>query len=85
MPWYQYIWSEAAIEHLDQHGISPDDFEYVVANSKVKLKSRSSGLPGVKGYTQDGRYIIAFFEKIDEVTVVPVTAYEIGESTSDDN
>ena len=85
MPWYQYIWSEEAIEHLDQHGISPEDFEHVVANAKAKLKSRSSGLPGVKGYTADGRYIIAIFEKVDDVTVVPVTAYGIEELSSDDN
>ena len=39
MPWYQCIWSEQTIEHLDQHGISPEDFEYVLANAKTKLKS----------------------------------------------
>jgi hypothetical protein len=85
LPWYQYIWSEETIDHLDQHGISPEDFEYVVAHAKTKLKSRSSGLPGVKGFTEDGRLIIAIFEKVDEVTIVPVTAYEIAESEPDDD
>ena len=31
------------------------------------------------GYTRDGRYIIAVYQKIDFATVLPVTAYEVSE------
>jgi hypothetical protein len=41
--------------------------------------SRSSGDPAVWGYTQDGRFIIAVYQKIDFTTVMPVTAYEVPE------
>lgn len=44
-----------------------------------KGRSRSSNLPAVWGYTPDGRYIMAVYEKLDEVTVLPVTAYEVPE------
>jgi hypothetical protein len=31
----------------------------------------------VTGYTEDGRLIFVVYEEIDEVTVYPVTAYEV--------
>jgi hypothetical protein len=34
---------------------------------------------GRLGYTADGRYVMAVFEEIDEVTILPVTAYEVPE------
>lgn len=36
-------------------------------------------LPVVWGYTSDGRYIIAVYELVDEITVIPITAYEVPE------
>jgi len=67
------------VEHLAEHGISPDDFEQLVCDPLTKGLSRSSGLPAVWGYTADGRYIIAVYEEIDEITILPVTAYEVPE------
>ena len=67
------------MEHFAEHGISPDDFEQLVCDPLTKGLSRSSGLPAVWGYTADGRYIIAVYEEIDEITILPVTAYEVPE------
>lgn len=36
-------------------------------------------LPVAWGYTLDGRYIMAFYEHLDDVTVNPITAYEVPE------
>ena len=44
-----------------------------------KTTSRSSGRPVVAGYTPDGRLIFVVYEEIDDVTVYPVTAYEVEE------
>lgn len=74
-----FIWTDEIVEHIAEHGISQDDFEHVVCNPVSKGLSRSSELPAGWGYTEDGRYIIAVFEEIDEVTVLPVTAYEVPE------
>lgn len=30
MPHYEFIWVDAAVEHVGEHGISPEDFEEVV-------------------------------------------------------
>ena len=77
MPYYEFLWTDDNIEHVAQHGISQDDFEHVVCNPTSKGYSRSSELPAVWGYTVDGRYIIAVYEELDGVTLLPVTAFEV--------
>ena len=79
MPYYEFHWNEEIIEHIAEHGISRDDFEHVVCNPLTKGFSRSSGLPAAWGYTADGRYMMAVYEELDEVTLLPVTAYEVPE------
>jgi hypothetical protein len=79
MPYYEFHWNEEVIEHIAEHGISQDDFEHVVCNPLSKGFSRSSGLPAAWGYTADGRYMMAVYQELDEVTLLPVTAYEVPE------
>ena len=78
-PSFDFLWTDEIVEHLAEHGVSQDDFEYVVCNSTSKGRSRSSGLPCGWGYTGDGRYLIAVYEELDAITILPVTAYEIPE------
>ena len=79
MPFYEFLWTDEIVRHLSEHGISQDDFEYVVCNPASKGQSRSSGLPAAWGYTPDGRYVMAVFEELDDLTILPVTAYEVPE------
>ena len=79
MRFLQFIWTDEVIAHLDEHGISPEDFEDVVCRPIGTTESRSSGLPVAFGYTSDGRYIIAVYQILDETNVLPVTAYEVNE------
>jgi hypothetical protein len=79
MPYFDFVWTEEIIAHLAEHDISPDDFEHVVMNPERIGKSRSSGNPIAWGYTQDGRYILAVYQKIDFATAMAVTAYEVSE------
>jgi hypothetical protein len=79
MPYYEFLWTDEIVRHIEEHGLSQDDFEYVVCNPSTKGWSRSSGLPAVWGYTLNGQYIMAVYEKLDEVTILPVTAYEVPE------
>ncbi len=44
--------------------------------------SHSSGLPCCWGTTPDGRFLFCVYEKIDDLTLLPVTAYE---PTQDDS
>jgi hypothetical protein len=79
MPYYEFLWTDEIVDHLAEHGIDPDDFEHVVCHPTSKGVSRSSNLPAAWGYTPDGRYIIAVYEELDEMTILPVTAYEASE------
>lgn len=79
MPYFEFIWTRENTRHIAEHGVSRDDFEAVVEHSSYRGRSRRSMLPVVWGYTSDGRYIIAVYELVDEITVIPVTAYEVPE------
>lgn len=82
MPYYEIIWNEEPggnVEHIGEHGLAPEDVEEVVFNPVDRDVSRSSGLPIVFGFTPDGRYIMVVYEQIDDVTIYPVTAYDLEE------
>ena len=77
MPLYFYVWTEEIIEHLAEHDLTPEDFEHVLANPTQKGVSDSSGLPAVWGHAEDGRFVMAIYRELDEITIQPVTAYEV--------
>jgi uncharacterized DUF497 family protein len=79
MAFESYIWTDEIIEHLAEHGLSPEDFEHVIDHPVDRGKSDSSGRPAVWGYTEDGRFIIAVYQRLEDGSIVPVTAYEVPE------
>lgn len=79
MPYFEFLWTDEIIEHLAEHGISQEDFEEVVCQPIKQGFSQSSGHPTAWGYALDGRYVIAVYEQIDDLKVLPVTAYEVSE------
>lgn len=79
MPYYFYLWTDEIIAHLAEHDVTPEDFENVVSRPMKQDFSHSSGSPAAFGYTEDGRYVIAVFDFLDDMTVLPITAYEVPE------
>ncbi len=82
MPYFDVIWDPEPggnIEHIAEHGLTPEDVEDLLFDPVGHDRSRSSGLPIVFGFTSDGRYIAVVYEQIDASTVYPVTAYEVEE------
>jgi uncharacterized DUF497 family protein len=80
MPWYDVIWNPdpgGNLQHIAEHGLSPDDVEEVIRNPLETTTSRSSGRPVATGYTPDGRLIFVVYEQIDDLTVYPITVYEV--------
>ena len=76
MPYYEFLWNDEIVEHLEQHGVSATDFEQVVTSSQEIGESRSTGRPCCWGETSDGRFLLCVFDKIDQYTILPVTAFE---------
>jgi len=77
MPYRICIWTPEIIEHLAMHDVTRDEFEEVVRGHRTNNRSDSSGRPVVVGYTSSGRRLFCVFEEIDEISIEPVTAYEI--------
>ena len=49
MDFLNFIWTDDIVEHLAEHGVSQEDFEYVVCNPVSKGLSRSTGVTRVFG------------------------------------
>lgn len=84
MAYFHFIWTDEIIEHLAQNDVTPEDFENVVCHPQRIGASKSSGQPAAWGYTEDGRYIMAVYELMDEFTAIPVTAFEPKKRQTDD-
>jgi uncharacterized DUF497 family protein len=80
--WTHVIWDSMPggnAEHVEEHGLTIQDVEYVLDNYVSAGCSQSSGNPCVFGYTPDDRFIIVIYEEVDEQTIFPVTAYDVPE------
>lgn len=78
----QIIWDPSPgsnIAHIEEHGLTIEDVEHVLANPVGSVKTRNTLRPSVFGYTPDGIFIIVIYEQVDEDTIYPVTAYEVPE------
>lgn len=74
---------DSNVEHIAQHDLTIEDVEYVLLNATDEGISRSTGLPVVWGYTQDGRYTIVVFQKLEEDLIRVITAYEVPDPRRD--
>ena len=82
MKWSHIVWDptpDGNVEHVEEHDLTTDDVDHVLAFPDSVDFSHSSGRPCVFGITPDGRYIIVIYEEVDEDTVIPVTAHEVEE------
>ncbi len=80
MPYYEFVWTEEIIEHLAEHGVTPEDFEAVVSHPESRDVSRATKRPCCFGETPDGEYLYCVYELLDDITVIPVTAYTVRRS-----
>jgi hypothetical protein len=78
MPFYFFIWTSEIVDHLAEHGVTPEDFEEIVSDPESEGVSRSTGNPLAFGSTSDGRFLCCVFKRWDDDTIEPVTAYEVG-------
>jgi uncharacterized DUF497 family protein len=76
MDWWDVYWDAEVEAHLVQHDISREDFEQVLRNPISEDSSDSSGRPIRFGFAVDGRKMAVVFEMVDDIIVLPITAYE---------
>jgi len=66
------------IQHLAEHGVTPEEVEEVLNDRHGRtVHSASSGRPITFGWTTAGRYLAVVWEVADEepLTIYPITAY----------
>ena len=76
---HQFLWDyepEGNVEHIAEHGLTPDDVENAFDDILRETVSRSSGRPAIFGLTLDGRMIFVVYEEIDEGLFYVHTAFE---------
>ena len=71
----RFIWTQEIEQHLAEHGVTVDDYEYAFANCIEQVKSRRSKLPSFVGPARDGRLLFGVYSEIDAIDAEPVTAY----------
>lgn len=76
---YFYVWTPEIVAHLAEHGVTPDEFEEIVSNPDYEDNSRSSGNPLAFGSTSGDKFLCCVFRRLDDDTIEPITAYEVGE------
>ena len=80
MAWIHVFWDlgpEGNAEHIAEHGLGPEEIEYVLMHPEDDASSHRSGRPMVFGYTPSGEYIAVIYEELDDDTVYPVTAFPV--------
>lgn len=79
MEFLSIIWDDSPggnVEHIAEHGLTPEDVEEALDAPIERTFSRSSGRPLYIGYTSDGRLLYVVFQRVDRYTVRPTTAWE---------
>jgi hypothetical protein len=65
------------VQHIADHDVPKEEVEEVLGHPEGIERSRSSGLLIAFGETTTGRLLAVVYEKIDDLCVYPVTAYEV--------
>lgn len=79
MAWTSIFWDDEQggnVEHIAEHGLTPEDVEQVLATIDGIDTSDSSGYPIVFGWL-GGKRVAVVYEEIDFETIYPITAYEV--------
>jgi hypothetical protein len=79
MPYFEFVWTDEIVGHVGEHGVTREEFEEVVSNPNRLGISRSSGRPCCWGKTGEGRCLFCVYEYLDDLTIIPVTAYEVSD------
>ena len=76
----EVVWTpgpEGNIAHLAENDGSTEEAEQVLREPIATDISRTTGRPIAFGFTHVGRKLAVVVEKLDRVTVYPITAYEV--------
>jgi uncharacterized DUF497 family protein len=73
----EFIWPEARIDHIAQHGVTPEEVEEVCFGKAFVQRAKSEGsnpIYYVLGQTEAGRYLFCVVIRFPDGRGYPITA-----------
>ena len=80
MPISEVLWPEERVDHIGQHGVSPEEFEEVCFGPSLTLRAKATGpnpVYYVLGETDAGRALFCVVIEFPGGRGYPVTAREM--------
>jgi hypothetical protein len=77
--WFE--WSNAIIEHIARHNMSPDEVEDVAFDDEPWIRKGRGGTRYMLGYTAAGRYLFIVYALKSKGTARVITALDMEEKT----
>ncbi|TWT63176.1 BrnT family toxin [Rubinisphaera italica] len=77
MPYFVFIWDGENDAHIAEHGVTPEEAEFVVMNPDETETSQRYNRTYAYGFSQTDKFLKVVYEQFDELTVYVVTAYEV--------
>lgn len=77
---HTFIWPKDRIEHIAEHGVTPEEVEEVCFGKSLVQRAKSEGknpVYYVQGQTQAGRYLFCVVIAFPDGNGYPVTAREM--------
>jgi len=75
MIWNDYFWTPEALEKIFEHGLTQEEVEFIIEHPENVEPNRSTGRTVAEGYAHTGTYVVVIYERIDEITILPITAF----------
>ena len=75
MPYYEFIWTDTALAKIELNDVSQDEVEAAICHPLKVHTSASSGRPLAMALAEDGRMLVCVYEIVDELQILPITAY----------
>jgi hypothetical protein len=77
-----FFWTDELIDHVEQHGVSAEEFEEAFDHVLWKEPSHSSGRPTFVAWVR-GRFLRIVYEVLPNGQILPFTAFENSERQDD--
>lgn len=77
---HEFVWPADRIEHIAQHGVTPEEVEQVCFGKSLVQRAKSEGenpVYYVQGQTAAGRYLVCVVIRFPDGVGYPVTAREM--------
>lgn len=72
-------WTLDRVDHIAQHGVTPDEVEEVLCSAPV-FKHGRGGVYEAWGQTEAGRYLLVIFRYLGHNRAWPITARDMDEN-----